>query len=196
MGRKHNLSRDDWIEAALNWIAEHGVASLAVEPLARSLGVTKGGFYWCFASRDELLEAVLERWGFLGTDEVIRLVGQTPSAPAQVKELLSLVLHRIRDTPEALRIVRIQHALGCAGTDPRVAPVLERVTAVRIAFLEKILKGSGLPAKVARQRALLAHASYIGLVQLLATNNTQAIAGIKSGALVETYLTMLLAPAG
>lgn len=195
MGRKHNLSRDDWIEAALDWIAEHGVTSLAVEPLARSLGVTKGGFYWCFASRDELLEAALERWSFLGTDEVIRTVEQTIEASSQVRELLSMVMQRIRaNTPEAARIVRLQYALSCASNDPLVAPVIQRATATRIAFLIRTLKLAGLPPKLAKQRAVLGYASYIGLVQLIATHNADAIAGVKSGTLVEAYLAMLLAP--
>jgi len=56
------LSADDWARAALELIAEQGVAAVAVEPLARRLGVTKGSFYWHFRSRDALLQAAIERW--------------------------------------------------------------------------------------------------------------------------------------
>ncbi|MBM7092942.1 helix-turn-helix transcriptional regulator, partial [Streptomyces sp. S12] len=60
--RSGRLSADDWAQAALDLIAEQGVAAVAVEPLARRLGVTKGSFYWHFPSRDALLVAALERW--------------------------------------------------------------------------------------------------------------------------------------
>ena len=60
--RTGRLSADDWAREALDQIAEQGVASVAVEPLARRLGVTKGSFYWHFPSRDALLQAALERW--------------------------------------------------------------------------------------------------------------------------------------
>src|SRR3546814_7480606 len=60
--RKGRLSAEDWAQAALDLIAEHGVAAVAVEPLARRLGVTKGSFYWHFQSRDALLQAALARW--------------------------------------------------------------------------------------------------------------------------------------
>ena len=60
--RSGRLSADDWAREALDQIAEQGVASVAVEPLARRLGVTKGSFYWHFPSRDALLQAALERW--------------------------------------------------------------------------------------------------------------------------------------
>ena len=60
--RNARLSADDWAQAALDLIAEQGVSAVAVEPLARRLGVTKGSFYWHFPSRDALLQAALERW--------------------------------------------------------------------------------------------------------------------------------------
>ena len=60
--RISRLTADDWAQAALDLIAEQGVAAVAVEPLARRLRVTKGSFYWHFPSRDALLQAALERW--------------------------------------------------------------------------------------------------------------------------------------
>ena len=42
--RTGRLSAEDWAQAALDMIAEQGVAAVAVEPLARRLGVTKGSF--------------------------------------------------------------------------------------------------------------------------------------------------------
>ena len=59
---KSRLSAEDWALAALDVIAEQGLAAVAVEPLARRLGVTKGSFYWHFPSREALLVAALERW--------------------------------------------------------------------------------------------------------------------------------------
>jgi len=52
------LSADDWEQAALDLIATQGVNAVAVEPLARQLGVTKGSFYWHFPTREALLAAV------------------------------------------------------------------------------------------------------------------------------------------
>ncbi|WP_159094389.1 TetR family transcriptional regulator, partial [Xanthomonas fragariae] len=43
-GRGNRLRADDWAQAALDLIAEQGVGAVAVEPLARRLGVTKGSF--------------------------------------------------------------------------------------------------------------------------------------------------------
>ena len=62
MPPKSRLSREHWIEAALDALGEGGVGAVAVEPLAARLGVTKGSFYWHFPSREALLVAALERW--------------------------------------------------------------------------------------------------------------------------------------
>lgn len=53
---------EDWIGAAAGALSSGGVAAVRVEALARDLGVTKGSFYWHFADRAALLEAVLKRW--------------------------------------------------------------------------------------------------------------------------------------
>ncbi|HEX7111773.1 MAG TPA: helix-turn-helix domain-containing protein, partial [Mizugakiibacter sp.] len=51
---RSRLSADDWELGALDLIAEQGVNALAVEALARRLGVTKGSFYWHFRTREAL----------------------------------------------------------------------------------------------------------------------------------------------
>jgi len=56
------LSAADWERAALDLIAEQGVQAMAIEPLARRMGITKGSFYWHFSSRESLLEQALLRW--------------------------------------------------------------------------------------------------------------------------------------
>ena len=40
------LTAADWEREALEMIGERGVGALAVEPLARRMGITKGSFYW------------------------------------------------------------------------------------------------------------------------------------------------------
>jgi AcrR family transcriptional regulator len=195
MGRRATLNRDDWIEAATDWIAVHGVASLAVEPLARTLGVTKGAFYWCFANRDELLLAVLERWEAQGTQAIIALVEQVPDGAQQARELIRIVTRTVEGSGANLpRPVRLQFALWSAAADPLVRPAVERATAARVAFLAETLRRAGLDAAIARDRATLGYASYVGLVMLRATHADDDAVGAHRPGLVDAYLTMLLTP--
>ena len=85
--RAGRLSADDWAQAALDLIAEQGVAAVAVEPLARRLGVTKGSFYWHFPSREALLKAALERWEQIELEEVFaRIEAEQASRGSKIKE--------------------------------------------------------------------------------------------------------------
>jgi len=59
---RERLSRDDWLQAALETMRGAGVDGVKVAPLASRLGVTTGSFYWHFKSRRELLEAALDFW--------------------------------------------------------------------------------------------------------------------------------------
>ena len=195
MGRRATLNRDDWVEAATDWVAEHGVAALAVEPLARALGVTKGAFYWCFANRDELLLAVLERWEAQGTQAIIALVEQVPDTAQQARELIRIVTRTVEGRgPNLPRPVRLQYALWNAATDPLVRPVVERATAARVAFLAATLRRAGLDPATARDRATLGYASYVGMVMLRATHSDDEAVGAHRAGLVDAYVTMLLAP--
>jgi AcrR family transcriptional regulator len=51
-----------WIAAAFDALAEGGIDAVRVEPLAKALGITKGSFYWHFADRRALLDAMLAAW--------------------------------------------------------------------------------------------------------------------------------------
>lgn len=55
-------TRDDWVDVAWETLGEAGVDGVRVESLARKLGVTKGSFYWHFKNRQDLIDALLERW--------------------------------------------------------------------------------------------------------------------------------------
>ena len=56
------LDRQSWVMAAIEVMAEEGIAGLRVEVLAKRLKVTKGSFYWHFEDRRDLLVAILQHW--------------------------------------------------------------------------------------------------------------------------------------
>src|SRR4030095_17220783 len=51
-----------WIAAAFDALAHGGIDAVRVEPLAKALGITKGSFYWHFADRRPLIDAMLRSW--------------------------------------------------------------------------------------------------------------------------------------
>ena len=58
---ERRLQREDWIRAAWEILGEGNLNEIKVKSLATQLGVTRGSFYWHFQSRQELIDALLER---------------------------------------------------------------------------------------------------------------------------------------
>ncbi len=155
------LTPADWEQAALELIAEKGVSSLGVEPLARRLGITKGSFYWHFPGRDDLLQRALERWESQDRYH-LKLALSADLRPGD--RLAQFVWRTSRQTLTH----RIYTALCAAPDDPRVGPVLRRVTSRRIKYLAAAFEELGLEPGAALQRANLVYSSYVGYLQLQA----------------------------
>ncbi len=158
---RRRLSANDWADAALAAIGAGGVAAVAVEPIAASLGTTKGSFYWHFANRDALVSAALARWEERSTEAVIESLRDEPD-PAQRLRLLvhRVIAHAGRD--------RLEVNLLAAADHPLVEPVLRRMTERRVAYVVSLFRAVGLPPREARRRGLLAYSAYVGQAQLAA----------------------------
>ena len=158
-----SLTAEDWSAAALAALERNGLAAVAVEPLAKTLGATKGSFYWHFTGRDDLIAAALELWERRDTDGVIAAVDRAADGTDRLRILLRLVLGAVVGTPGA---GSIELALQPHADHPLVAPVLARVTERRMSTLETLFAEQGLSASQARDRALLAYTAYLGHAQL------------------------------
>jgi AcrR family transcriptional regulator len=150
---------DDWELAALDAIRNGGLAAVAVEPLARRLGVTKGSFYWHFKDRSALLDAAIRRWEHhygQPPEEIL------PDAPPR-KRLEAIVAKAVEvsqeDTVHARMVVE-------AASDARVAAAVARITERRLDGLAALLRAAGLTPAVARARATVLYATFMGLQQL------------------------------
>ena len=55
-------TREDWISAAQRLFVEEGIERVKVDRLAKNLGVTRGGFYWFFTNRQDLLQTLRSNW--------------------------------------------------------------------------------------------------------------------------------------
>jgi AcrR family transcriptional regulator len=158
--RNRNYLTDlDWKQAALEAICEGGIKAVAVEPLARRLGVSKGSFYWHFENRDRLIEGALAHW-------------ETEEAGVFTASLDSIADPRERIRQLILRVARgswncaLHSALSAAADHPIVRPVLQRITSRRIEYLASCYRALGFPDKLAGHRAKLGYTIYVGFIHL------------------------------
>ncbi len=157
--RTSRLSAQDWADAALDVIAEQGVAAVAVEPLARRLGVTKGSFYWHFPSREALLSAALDLWEKTEQETVFGQLESVSDGRERLRALFQLVA-------QELKTHVIYSELLKALDNVTVRPVLERVSQRRMDYLSVSFRQIGLARSDAINRARLTYSAYVGFLQL------------------------------
>jgi AcrR family transcriptional regulator len=158
---KARLGREDWIRAALDAIAAGGLAAVAVEPLARRLGVTKGSFYAHFSSRDELIEAALESWERSHAQDQLEQCKAIDDPAERVATVLRVATEFSQSGAPSVH-ARLMGELD----DDRVRAAVARVTSARLERLASSYRELGLSDSLAADRARLAYATYIGLLQM------------------------------
>jgi AcrR family transcriptional regulator len=179
---RSTLSAGDWEQQALVLIAEKGIRAVAVESLARRMGVTKGSFYWHFQNREALLEQSLLRWE--KHDEVN--LQTSLSAIDDPRERLRSFFRR---TGREKLTHNVYSSLCMASDHPQVEPLLERVAARRMKHIEKAFEEIGFDPQEASHRARLTYSAYLGFLQLQKQHQTPSLSSEE----FEAYMTHVIA---
>jgi AcrR family transcriptional regulator len=160
------LSREDWIEAALQALADGGAAGLAVERLAAQLGTTKGSFYWHFKDREELITEALGAWERDVTDAAIERMKEIAD-PVERLHVLMVAATELEEREH------FDVRLLPSASDPIVGEVVKRVQRKRLAFLAQAFRDAGFPPAESRTRARLAYSLYLGWFQQRLTEDSE-----------------------
>lgn len=150
--------RSSWIEAGLSALADGGPDAVRVEPLAKALGVTKGGFYWHFADRGALLGEMLDAWERTSVDEVIE---EVESGAGDERARLLRLFALARSSGSA--ILRTDLAVrDWARRDEAVAARLRRVDDRRMEYMRTLFRGICDDEDEVEARCLLAFSLFVG----------------------------------
>jgi AcrR family transcriptional regulator len=148
--------RTEWIDAGLRALAAGGPDAVRIEPLAQELGVTRGGFYWHFASRRAFLEEMLDTWERRSTDDALeRVEREGGDARDKVRRAGMLTFSR--------ELLPIDLAVrDWARRDRSVAERLRRVDNRRMEYLRSLIGTFCPDADDVEARSLLAFSLAIG----------------------------------
>jgi AcrR family transcriptional regulator len=183
------LSRDEWIRAALQAIAEGGLVAVNVQQLATTLGVTTGSFYWHFASRDEIIEAALDRWEQERIDVLEEL-----RAIVDPRERLQTLVRSVYVNRERGALFA---SLQASASDPRIRNRLRRTMQRRLTFLTQTYRELGYPIERARHAGRVVHSLYSGLwevMRMLPSADEHAINGERLTDYVQYLLDIIVPP--
>ncbi|HET9345518.1 MAG TPA: TetR/AcrR family transcriptional regulator [Candidatus Limnocylindrales bacterium] len=121
--RQADRRRIQLIDAALRLFAERGFRGTTIADIAAATGTAHGLVYHYFRSKDELLEAVLERHAFLDRLDTILTVSSRRPAAKVLTEIAVGLSRLLDERPELLRLVVAE-----SPTNPIVQQAMARVS--------------------------------------------------------------------
>lgn len=150
--------RSRWIQEGLQALAAGGPQAVRIEVLARAIGVSKGGFYWHFGGRQDLLDQMLDAWEQGGVDDVIEKVeAQGGDARTRLHSLFALASAGGRE------LLTIDLAMrDWARREPAVARRLRRVDNRRMDYLRSLFAAFCDDEDDVEARCVLAMSLFIG----------------------------------
>lgn len=160
--KKERLTRHDWILMARKALILGGVGAVRIVPLAKKLKVTRGGFYWHFQGRQDLLDALLQDWVENNTaafDAVLSRSGH--NGRAEFQAFVNVWVEETDYQPAWDTAVRNWARLSSV-----VADVVKRVDRHRIDILRKIFLDIGYRDPQALVRARITYFHQVGYYTL------------------------------
>ncbi len=173
------LSESDWVEAATEILTEENVRGIRIDALCTKLGVTKGSFYWHFANRAELLQAMLSDWRRRMTLNIIQGLSREGSSFDRLRSLMTLPRRDKSPT-----FARVEQSIRDWGR--RVESANEAVTEVdriRFEYFTQLFIEQGFSPEEAKTRAYLAYTIMMGDSILLHTIKDADMADVMDDAL-------------
>ena len=163
--------RSRWIDAGIEALAAGGPGAVRIEPLARTLRVTKGSFYWHFDDRGALLEALLDSWEHTLVDAVIeRIDAAGGDARGKLRHLFALA-----GAGETRGLLRAELAIrDWARRDAGVGDRLRRVDNRRVEYMRGLFSELCPDADEVEARCLVAMALFVGSHFVAAEHGTRS----------------------
>jgi AcrR family transcriptional regulator len=100
------------VEAAMGVFAQHGFDAATTDDIARAAGLSKGGLYWHFKSKDDILAALLQQFFNQELAALEQLARASGSAGARLRQLGEQAANAILQMEPVLPVVLEFYALA------------------------------------------------------------------------------------
>jgi len=147
------LSAQDWLDQGFKTLAKSGFTALKAEPLAKSMGVSRGSFYWHFADIGAFHAAILKYWREVAAEQVIADV-EAGGRENPLRFLLQRVFGARLSLEKAVR--------NWASFEPAARAAVRAIDRRRLDYVEGLLRSAGLAQGTARARAQILYWAFVG----------------------------------
>ncbi len=156
--RKAPLGREAWLQAGRDALIREGIRGVEIGKLARRLKVTRGGFYWFFDSRKQLLDELLADWERTNS-AAFKAALREPggNGMAEFQSIVDIWIHEAGYSPAWDAAVR-----DWARVSTKVANAVRRVDEERIGVLQRVFADIGYAEDEAFVRARVTYFHQVG----------------------------------
>ena len=158
---RKQLQRFDWLQQALEIFVAEGIDAVRITRLAGDLGVTRGSFYWHFANRADLIDALVRFWQDKNTAAIERSVADAQSLADGILRFFETCLDSERFDPRLDLAAR-----EWARRSSRIRTLLDQEDAARIEALRLFYLRFDYPMPAALIRARVLYYAQIGFYAL------------------------------
>jgi AcrR family transcriptional regulator len=155
------LSTEDWIRQARAMLIAEGIGALKIDRLAKACKVTRGGFYWRFRNREDLLDRLLDHWHESNGTAYLDVLRPDVAPPARYMRLVQLLIDESRFDPAFDSAVR---AWGAVSTKARA--LVHKADDDRIGALTRLFLDAGYAQEESFIRARIAYFHQVGYYAL------------------------------
>ena len=146
--KRKRVSKDQWLETALDLLESGGVDNVRVERLAQKIGISKSGFYWHFRDRRDLLNHLLDYW----VHEYTEVVSNNPlffrGNPKKRLEMISKMVEE-HDLSKYDLVI-----FSWAKQDPIAKTVMNKVIKIRYDFIRMQFSDLGFEGDALEMRTM------------------------------------------
>ncbi|XVQ08179.1 TetR family transcriptional regulator [Spirillospora sp. CA-255316] len=165
--------RTELLDAIVGYLAENGIAQLSLRPLAKALGHSTYVLTHHFATKNDLITAVLAHLDRRQKDRLRALPGREEGRSLGAVVRASWEWHLAEDLP----LTRLLHEIeGLSAAGRLSGPYVPRMLGDRAGFVAEVLRAHGVPEEAARGHATLLNAAYAGLqIDYLTTGDRERV---------------------
>ncbi|WP_141734595.1 TetR/AcrR family transcriptional regulator [Oligoflexus tunisiensis] len=125
------------LEAAQTLFSRYGVRKTSIEEIAKSAGLGKGTVYLYFKSKDEIFDAVAQKFGQILTDKLQTEIADAPTHSRKLEQYIMVRLRFIHDLIQTNGLTA--EVMNEASCTPAMHRVREKFGAQQIALLKQII---------------------------------------------------------
>jgi AcrR family transcriptional regulator len=107
------------LEAAIGVFAQHGFDAATTDDIARAAGLSKGGLYWHFKSKDDILAAILVQLFDQELGVLQRLIAAEGAVAPRLRQLVAQGVAAVIELEQLLPVMLEFYALAARKSDVR-----------------------------------------------------------------------------